>query len=104
MKASTIETLFEYEDVLCAFAKNIGDKYEIDKDSDDWWIAYPLNDDSFADINVWVFNDDTRSILKIAAYPVDADGFTVCDEWLPLYQSTTKKKTTSKFSIRKFRK
>jgi hypothetical protein len=104
MKTSTIETLKQYEDVLRVFAKKIADKHNIDRDEDDWWTAYPLDEDSFADINVYVFDDDTRSVLKIAAYPVDADGFTICDEWLMLYESSTKKKTTSKFSIRKFRK
>ena len=104
MKASTIETLTQYQDVLRAFAKNIGNKHNIDRDDDDWWTAYPLDEDSFADINVWVFDDDTRSVLKIAAYPVDADGFTICDEWLMLYELSIKKKSPSKFSIRKFRK
>lgn len=104
MKASTIEMLKEYEQVLREFAKTIGNKHNIDRDEDDWWTAYPLDEDSFADINVYVFDDDTRSVLKIAAYPVDADGATICDEWLMLYESSTKKKTPNKFTIRKFRK
>jgi hypothetical protein len=104
MKASSIETLTQYEDVLRAFAKNIGDKHNLDKDDDDWWTAFALDEETFADINVWVFDDDTRSVLKIAAYPVDANGFTICDEWLSLYESTVNKKSPSKFSIRKFRK
>ena len=104
MKTSTIETLKQYEDVLRVFAKKIADKHNIDTDEDDWWTAYALDEDSFADINVYVFDDDTRSVLKIAAYPVDADGATICDEWLMLYESSTKKKTRPKFSIRKFRK
>ena len=104
MKTSTIETLKQYEDVLRVFAKKIADKHNIDRDEDDWWTAYPLNEDSFADINVWIYDDDKRSILKIAAYPVDAEGFTICDEWLMLYESSTKKKSPNKFTIRKFRK
>ena len=100
MKASTIETLFQYEEVLCAFAKNIGDKYETDFLGDDWWIAFPLDQDRFADINVWISETNKKYVLKISAYPVDADGFTVCDEWLSLYKRTLKK-TKNKFSIRK---
>lgn len=104
MKASSIETLKEYEQVLQEFAKTIANKHNIDRDDDDWWTAFALNEDCFADINVYVFDDDKRTILKVAAYPVDAEGFTICDEWLLLYECTTKKKTTSKFLIRKFRK
>ena len=106
MKASTIEMLKEYEQVLREFAKSIARKQNIDGDGDDddWWTAYPLNEDSFADINVWIYDDDTRSTLKIAAYPVDAEGFTICDEWLMLYESSAKKKSPNKFTIRKFRK
>jgi hypothetical protein len=104
MKTSTIEMLKEYEQVLREFAKIIASKHNIDRDEDDWWTAYPLNEDSFADINVWIYDDDKRSILKIAAYPVDAEGFTICDEWLMLYEATAKKKSPNKFTIRKFRK
>lgn len=104
MKASTIETLKEYKEVLREFAQTIANKHRLDIDDDDWWTAYPLDEDSFADINVYVFDDDTRSVLKIAAYPVDADGATICDEWLMLYEGSTKKKSPNKFTIRKFRK
>ena len=86
MKASTIDTLKEYEEVLREFAQTIAYKHRLDSDDDDWWTAFALDEDTFADINVWVYDDDTRSVLKIAAYPVDADGFTICDEWLSLYE------------------
>ena len=96
--------LKEYEQVLQAFAKTIANKHRLDIDDDDWWTAFALDKDCFADINVWVHDDDKRTILKVAAYPVDESGFTICDEWLSLYECTAKKKSPNKFSIRKFRK
>jgi hypothetical protein len=104
MKASTIEMLHEYEQVLQAFAKTIANKHRLDIDDDDWWTAFALNEDCFADINVYVSDDNKRTILKVAAYPVDESGFTITDEWLSLYECTATKKSPSKFSIRKFRK
>jgi hypothetical protein len=85
-KGSTMQTLKADEPALKVFAEGLYELYDIDRDGDDWWTAFKFSNGSYADVNIYTYDndDETSRTITISAYPVNEHGETDSDNWLPL--------------------
>jgi hypothetical protein len=85
-KASNILTLKADEPALKVFAQGLYELYDIDRDGEDWWTAFQFSDGSYADVNIYAYDNEPFTVrtITITAYPVNEDGDTLTDNYLRL--------------------
>jgi hypothetical protein len=85
-KASNILTLKADEPALKNFAEGLYELYDIDRDGEDWWTAYQFSDGSYADVNIYAYENERCTVrtITITAYPVGEDGETLTNNYLRL--------------------
>jgi hypothetical protein len=78
-KPSNILTLKGHETDLRVFALGLYELYDIDRDGDDWWTAYQFPDGSYADVNIYAYENDpfTTRTITITAYAVSDNGMII---------------------------
>lgn len=74
---STYDYLFKNIDMLRAYTKGVIEMFDIDRDGDDWWGSIRLPNGSYADVNVYLYDDSKEELLCATVYPVDVRGNTL---------------------------
>ncbi len=85
-KGSTILTLQGEKKNLEEFARGLYELYDIDRDGEDWFTAYQMSDGSFADINIYAYENEPFDVrtITITAYAVDELGQMIPEQSLLL--------------------
>lgn len=96
LKPSNILTLKGHQPDLKAFALGLYELYDMERDGDDWWTAYQFPDGSYADINIYAYDNEpfTTRTITITAYAVDADGMIITGDEILLLTKRIANNTT----------